>query len=170
MSRRSAGAHSATGRRPLYDSVLRLRHLRLARWQRLLLAEGSVVVAVLVVLAELASPWLLLALPVAVAVLVKLHDVLAGLLADRPAGAPALATVAAPAPTVGDPADAPGAAPAPTVGDPADAPTVVMTAAPPTAATAVPATAAAATPASADALAGDPSAPMTSVREAAPPS
>ena len=81
---------------PLYPRLLRLQHVHPNAWQRALLGEGALGVAVLLVLADLASAWTLLALPVAVAVVVKAHDGLAGLLA-RPAPAPS--PVVRPAPT-----------------------------------------------------------------------
>ena len=72
------------GRVPVYSRLLRLRHLHLRGWQRIVLGEGALVAAVLLVLADLASAWTLLVLPVAVAAVVKLHDVVAGLLAGPP--------------------------------------------------------------------------------------
>jgi hypothetical protein len=68
-------------RRPLYPRLLRLRHVHPNAWQRALLGEGALAVAVLLVLADLATAWTLLVLPVAVAGVVKAHDLLAGLLA-----------------------------------------------------------------------------------------
>jgi hypothetical protein len=65
---------------PLYPRVLRLRHLHPSGWQRLLFWEGSFVVAALLVLADLASAWTLLVLPLAVALVVKANDLLLGLL------------------------------------------------------------------------------------------
>jgi hypothetical protein len=65
-------------RRPLYPRLLRLRHVHPNAWQRALLGEGALAVAVLLVLADLATAWTLLVLPVAVAVVVKAHDLLAG--------------------------------------------------------------------------------------------
>ena len=65
-------------RRPLFTRLLRLRHLRLRAWQRAVLGEGTLSVAVLLVLADLASAWALLVLPVLVAAVVKAHDVVAG--------------------------------------------------------------------------------------------
>jgi hypothetical protein len=67
-------------RRPLYPRLLRLRHIRPNAWQRALLGEGALGVAALLVLADLATAWTLLVLPVAVAVVVKANDLLAGLL------------------------------------------------------------------------------------------
>ncbi len=86
-------------RRPLSARVLGLKHLPWAPWQRALLLDGPLVIAVLLVLADLASAWVLVVLPLAVAVVVKANDVLAGRLhasrhpptgtrsADQPAGA-----------------------------------------------------------------------------------
>jgi uncharacterized membrane protein (DUF485 family) len=65
-----------------YGRLLRLRHLRLRAWQRITLAEGSVVVGLLLALAELASAWVIVVLPVAVAAMVKLHDAVQGALED----------------------------------------------------------------------------------------
>ena len=65
-------------RRPLYPRLLHLQHIHPNAWQRALLGEGALAIAVLLVLADLATAWTLLVLPVAVAVVVKLHDVLAG--------------------------------------------------------------------------------------------
>jgi hypothetical protein len=70
-------------RRPLYPRLLRLRHLRLRGWQRVLLSDGALLAAGVLVLADLATAWTLLALPLAVAGVVKLHDVAAGLLAAQ---------------------------------------------------------------------------------------
>lgn len=85
---------SSTTKKPLYPRLLRLRHIEPNMWQRALLGEGAITVAVLLVLADLASAWTLLVLPVAVAAVVKAHDVLAGTLqrqsaaaASRPAAA-----------------------------------------------------------------------------------
>jgi hypothetical protein len=72
-------------RRPLYHRLLRLRHISPSGWQRAAFADGPLVVAIVLVLADLASAWTLLVLPLAVAVVVKAHDVLAGLLARPPA-------------------------------------------------------------------------------------
>ena len=64
----------------LYSRLLRLRHVQLRPWHRAVLAEGSIAVAVLLTMADLATAWTLLVLPLAVAALVKLHDVVAGLI------------------------------------------------------------------------------------------
>jgi hypothetical protein len=67
-------------KRPLYPRLLRLRNVHPNGWQRAALGEGALALAVVLVLADLASAWTLLALPLGVAVVVKTHDVLAGLL------------------------------------------------------------------------------------------
>ena len=71
------GAREPAGR-PLYARLLRLRHLSLGTWQRAVLAEGTLAVGVLLALADLASAWTIVVLPVAVAAVVKAHDVLQG--------------------------------------------------------------------------------------------
>jgi hypothetical protein len=67
--------------------VLRLRYVRPNSWQRALLGEGAFAVGVILALADLATAWLIIVLPIAVAVVVKGHDLLSGLLV--PAGADA---------------------------------------------------------------------------------
>ena len=70
---------------PLYPRLLRLKNVHPNAWQRAALGEGALGVAVLLVLADLATAWTLLVLPLAVAVVVKAHDLVAGLLARTPA-------------------------------------------------------------------------------------
>jgi hypothetical protein len=77
---------AAAADRSWYGRALRLRHLRLSTWQRAILAEGSVVVAFVLVLGDLASAWLLLVLPLSVAAVVKAHDLLSGALATQRTG------------------------------------------------------------------------------------
>ena len=67
---------------PLYPRLLRLQHIEPNAWQRAALGEGAVGAGVLLAMADLATAWSIVALPVAVAVIVKGHDVLQGLL-DR---------------------------------------------------------------------------------------
>jgi hypothetical protein len=70
---------------PLYWRLLRLQHVHPNGWQRAVLIEGVLAVAVVLVLAGKATIWTLLVLPVVAAVLVKLNDILAGsLVAHRP--------------------------------------------------------------------------------------
>ena len=77
---RNVGPAADEPRLSLYPRLLGLRHVRLRPWHRGVLAEGSLAVAVLLTLADLATAWTLLVLPLAVAALVKLHDVVAGLI------------------------------------------------------------------------------------------
>ena len=72
-------------RRPLYHRLLRLRHISPTAWQRAAFADAPLALAVVLVLADLATAWTLLVLPLAVAAIVKAHDVLAGVLARPPA-------------------------------------------------------------------------------------
>ena len=67
----------------LYARLLRLRHIRLGPLASFVLFEGSILVAVLLALAELVEGWGVLVSPVAVASMVKLNDVVAGVL-NRP--------------------------------------------------------------------------------------
>jgi hypothetical protein len=73
-----------SGRTPFYPRLLRLRHVHPNAWQRALLGEGALAVAAVLVLADVATAWTLLVLPVAVAVVVKGHDLLAGALGSPP--------------------------------------------------------------------------------------
>lgn len=74
-------------RRPMYARVLRLRQLHPSGVLCFLLFEGMIALAVLLALAELVSWWGVLVLPVAVAAMVKLNDVIAGALAAGQRGA-----------------------------------------------------------------------------------
>jgi hypothetical protein len=67
-------------KRPLYPRLLRLKNVHPNAWQRAALGEGAFGVAALLCLADVASLWTLVALPVAVAAVVKAHDVVAGVL------------------------------------------------------------------------------------------
>ncbi|MCW2544205.1 MAG: Collagen alpha-5(VI) chain [Frankiales bacterium] len=74
---------------PLYPRLLRLRHVHPNAWQRALLGEGMAGLGALLVMADLASGWAIVVLPVAMAVVVKSHDVLAGWLHQPEQDAPA---------------------------------------------------------------------------------
>ena len=67
-------------KKPLYPQLLRLKHVHPNAWQRAVLGEGMALIGGLLALADVASAWSVLVLPAAVAVVVKGHDVLAGLL------------------------------------------------------------------------------------------
>ena len=71
---------AVTAKPPMYWRLLRLRYIRPNGWMRALFVEGSVGLAVVLVLAEKASIWTIVALPAVVAVLVKANDLIAGAL------------------------------------------------------------------------------------------
>jgi hypothetical protein len=77
-----ASAKKGPAKQPLYPRLLRLQHIHPNAWQRAALGEGAVGVGVLLAMADLATAWSIVALPVAVAAIVKAHDALQGLL-DR---------------------------------------------------------------------------------------
>jgi hypothetical protein len=68
----------SAGKRPLYFRLLRVRHLKARPWVVFLLFEGSIGLAILLALAEIVNLWGLLAIPVAVAAMVKVNDVITG--------------------------------------------------------------------------------------------
>ena len=68
-----------SGKPPLYARVLRLRHIRPGGLLCFAFFEGAVAVGVLLALAELAPWWAALVLPLVVAGMVKMNDVVAGL-------------------------------------------------------------------------------------------
>lgn len=72
----------SSAKKPLYPTLLHLQHVHPDAWQRAVLGEGMAVVGGVAALADLASAWSVVVLPVAVAVVVKAHDVLAGFLAQ----------------------------------------------------------------------------------------
>ena len=67
-------------KRPLYPRLLHLQHVHPNAWQRAVLGEGMAGVGALLAMADLASAWSVVVLPVAVGAVVKAHDVLAGYL------------------------------------------------------------------------------------------
>lgn len=75
-----------TGRasRPLYARLLRLRHITPSGLLCFVFLEGAIALGALLALAELVSWWGVIVLPLTVAVMVKLNDVIAGFL-PRPA-------------------------------------------------------------------------------------
>jgi hypothetical protein len=68
---------------PLYPRLLRLRNVHPSAWQRAVLGEGMALLGGLLAMADLASAWAVVVLPVAVALVVKAHDLLAGALQQR---------------------------------------------------------------------------------------
>jgi hypothetical protein len=79
---------------PVYARVLRLRHLRPGGILCFLFFEGAVAAGVLLALAELASWWSVAILPVTVAAMVKVNDVVAGALGCSAGQEPPPAAVA----------------------------------------------------------------------------
>jgi len=79
--------------RPLYARMLRLRYVAPGGLLCFVFLEGAIALGLLLALAELVSWWGVLVLPMTVALMVKLNDVIAGSLARavtpvRPAGMP----------------------------------------------------------------------------------
>ena len=95
--------------RPLYFRLLRVRHLRTGPVGLFALFEGSIALALLLYLAGIVNEWGLLAIPLAVAVMVKLNDAVAAALIRpmalaqlrtlRPSEEPAVGRSPAPGPT-----------------------------------------------------------------------
>ncbi len=76
-------AQPQSSKKPLYPRLLRLGHIEPNAWQRAVLGEGAIGAGVLLAMADLASAWTIVVLPVAVAGVVKAHDALQGLLERR---------------------------------------------------------------------------------------
>jgi hypothetical protein len=110
MKRARGTEPAVVERRPFYARVLRLRHIAPSGLLCFVFLEGSVALGLLLALAELVSWWGVLVLPVTVAMMVKLNDVIAGSLArtatpvrpgsPRPATAQVLRPAAAGGPEV----------------------------------------------------------------------
>jgi hypothetical protein len=60
--------------RPLYFRLLGVRHLRVRPLVAFLLFEGSVAAGLLLAMADIVNVWGIVAVPVAVAIMVKVHD------------------------------------------------------------------------------------------------
>lgn len=65
-------------RQPVYLRVLRVRHLRLHPVLVFLLFEGSIGLGLVLALADIVSAYGIIAIPAAVAAMVKFNDVIAG--------------------------------------------------------------------------------------------
>ena len=72
-----------SSKRPLYPRLLGLQNVHPTAWQRAVLGEGMALVGIVLALADVASAWSIIVLPIAVGLVVKAHDVLAGVL-QRP--------------------------------------------------------------------------------------
>ncbi len=82
---------------PIYARMLRLRHLSPSGFLCFVYLEGAVALGILLALAELVSWWGVLVLPLTVAAMVKLNDVVAGALTRPTGSAAASAPVVTPA-------------------------------------------------------------------------
>jgi hypothetical protein len=96
--------------RPLYARMLGLRHLSPGGLLCFVFLEGAIALGILLALAELVSWWGVIILPVTVALMVKLNDVIAGSV-TRPSTSDRPVTARAPVPR--PPAGTPGGTPAP---------------------------------------------------------
>lgn len=77
-SRRAGISAEEAKQRPLYAKVLGLQYLRPSNLLCFAFFEGAIALAALLALAELAQWWVVLVLPLSVAAMVKLNDVIAG--------------------------------------------------------------------------------------------
>ena len=81
--------------RPLYARTLRLKHITPGGLLCFVFLEGAAALGILLALAELVSWWGVIVLPLTVALMVKLNDVIAGMLPrSAPAGEPVAARAA----------------------------------------------------------------------------
>jgi hypothetical protein len=85
-SRRAGLSRDQVSQQPLYARMLGLQYLAPSGFLCFVFLEGAFALGILLALAELVSWWGVIVLPVMVAVMVKLNDVVAGMLA-RPAPA-----------------------------------------------------------------------------------
>ncbi|MBL7256102.1 hypothetical protein [Paractinoplanes lichenicola] len=74
--------------RPMYARMLRLRFLTPNGFLCFVFLEGAVALGILLALAELVSWWGVIVLPITVAIMVKLNDLIAGALTPAPVAAP----------------------------------------------------------------------------------
>ena len=77
-SRRAGISAEEAKQRPMYARVLGLQYLRPSNLLCFSFFEGAIALAALLALAELAQWWVVLVLPMSVAAMVKLNDVIAG--------------------------------------------------------------------------------------------
>jgi hypothetical protein len=138
-SRRAGIPRDEVRLRPLYARLLGLQYLRPSGFLCFVFLEGAVALGILLALAELVSWWGVLVLPVSVAAMVKVNDVVAGALTRPPrhggtrvvrpaaapvrrlAGTPGAGAVYGPAPAGRSTSAGPGAAPGGNAVDPAAA-------------------------------------------------
>jgi hypothetical protein len=80
-SRRAGLSRDEVRQQPLYARMLGLQYLAPSGFLCFVFLEGAVALGILLALAELVSWWGVLVLPITVAGMVKLNDVVAGMLA-----------------------------------------------------------------------------------------
>lgn len=93
---RRTGPAPVAEHRPLYVRMLRLKHIAPSGLLCFVFLEGSIALGLLLALAELVSWWGVLVLPVMVALMVKLNDVIAGSLTRSASASSRVATAQAP--------------------------------------------------------------------------
>ncbi|WP_245563544.1 hypothetical protein [Longispora albida] len=81
---RTRAASPRADRRPLYARLLDLRYVRPGSLLCFLFLEGSILLSLLLAMAELVTWWAVLVLPGAVAAVVKVNDMIAGASRPRP--------------------------------------------------------------------------------------
>jgi hypothetical protein len=81
IRRHEALAPRALRYRPLYARLLGLRHIHPSGLMCFLFLEGAAAFGVLLALTELVSWWAIVILPVSIAVMVKINDLVAGAVA-----------------------------------------------------------------------------------------
>lgn len=110
-SRRAGLSRDESRQQPLYSRLLGLQYVTPNGFLCFMFFEGAVALGVLLALAELVSWWGVLALPVTVALMVKLNDVVAGAVMQTPTARPARPsaprTAAAPVSTARHPVPTP---------------------------------------------------------------
>ncbi|WP_117215915.1 hypothetical protein, partial [Allorhizocola rhizosphaerae] len=77
-SRRAGISAEEAAQRPMYARTLGLQYLRPSSLVSFVFFEGSIALAVLLALAELAQWWIVAVLPLSIAAMVKLNDIIAG--------------------------------------------------------------------------------------------
>jgi hypothetical protein len=104
-SRRAGLSRDQAKQRPLYARLLGLQYLSPTGFLCFVFLEGTIALGVLLALAELVSWWGVLVLPLSVAGMVKLNDVIAGAITRTPpaGGRPATAARRAPGVRQGPP-------------------------------------------------------------------
>ncbi|GAA2518584.1 hypothetical protein GCM10010434_077070 [Winogradskya humida] len=83
-SRRAGLSREEVSQQPLYARLLGLQYLAPSGFLCFVFLEGAVALGILLALAELVSWWGVLVLPLTVAAMVKLNDIVAGALTPRP--------------------------------------------------------------------------------------